>query len=110
MSTGVTLCLVPLSFAKINCHERPYRSCIHPYLLLNGYSPSCMSTVPSLDTFRHSSLTSSFVPQKITWSGWIELEKRAGADGHDVLPRQFKGHNIYRSRRGVVKGCCVLNL
>ena len=31
---------------NITCQERPYRSCVHPYFSLNGYSPSSISAVP----------------------------------------------------------------
>jgi|GEM_PF-3745304 len=42
------------------CHERPYRSCVQPYLSLKGYSPRSMSAGPPLwDNFSHIRSTSA---------------------------------------------------
>src|ERR1700722_9456586 len=63
ISVGVIFCLISRSPANMSCQERPYRSCVHPYLSLNGYSPSGMSTEPPFASSFHKASTSSFVSQ-----------------------------------------------
>src|SRR2546421_8090304 len=63
MSVGMILCLISRLPMNITCHDRPYLSCIHPYLSLDGYSLSSMSAEPPSDSFFHSTSTSSFVLQ-----------------------------------------------
>src|SRR6266851_6838325 len=63
MSVGVIFCSILRSPINITCHERPYRSCVHPYFSLNGYSPSSMSAEPPFASSFHNASTSSFVSQ-----------------------------------------------
>src|SRR5262245_7908360 len=48
---------------SITCHETPYRSCVHPYRRLKGYSPIGIIAVPFWESFAHNPSTSSFVLQ-----------------------------------------------
>src|ERR1700730_12716607 len=63
MSVGVIFCSISRSSINITCHERPYRSCVHPYLSLNGYLPSSMSADLPFESSFHNASTSSFVSQ-----------------------------------------------